>query len=128
GPQTTTSSTLPPPTRFHFSAESVARASISRASPVFKRYRTPLESGRLRWASAEVAELVDAPDSKSGSLRGVWVRFPPSALDGKRHLSEHALAVQLRELPGEFSPPVRISRGTRTPRRRDPPVRAAKPR
>src|SRR5439155_18269143 len=29
---------------------------------------------------AEVAELADAPDSKSGSLRGVWVRFPPSAL------------------------------------------------
>src|SRR5512132_1109769 len=31
---------------------------------------------------AEVAELADAPDSKSGSLRGVWVRFPPSALMG----------------------------------------------
>ena len=31
-------------------------------------------------AQAEVAELADAPDSKSGSLRGVWVRFPPSAL------------------------------------------------
>src|SRR3954470_15127294 len=30
-------------------------------------------------AQAEVAELADAPDSKSGSLRGVWVRFPPSA-------------------------------------------------
>ena len=30
-------------------------------------------------SSAEVAELADAPDSKSGSLRGVWVRFPPSA-------------------------------------------------
>src|SRR5207248_8499464 len=29
---------------------------------------------------AEVAELADAPDSKSGSPRGVWVRFPPSAL------------------------------------------------
>src|SRR5438046_9113512 len=29
--------------------------------------------------AAEVAELADAPDSKSGSLRGVWVRFPPSA-------------------------------------------------
>src|SRR5215470_7880613 len=29
---------------------------------------------------AEVAELVDAPDSKSGGLRVVWVRFPPSAL------------------------------------------------
>ena len=33
----------------------------------------------LRWPGAEVAELVDAPDSKSGSPRGVWVRFPPSA-------------------------------------------------
>ena len=31
-------------------------------------------------AKAEVAELADAPDSKSGSPRGVWVRFPPSAL------------------------------------------------
>jgi hypothetical protein len=30
-------------------------------------------------ADAEVAELADAPDSKSGALRGVWVRFPPSA-------------------------------------------------
>ena len=29
---------------------------------------------------AEVAELADAPDSKSGSPRGVRVRFPPSAL------------------------------------------------
>ena len=33
---------------------------------------------------AEVAELVDAPDSKSGSLRGVWVRFPPSASRSSR--------------------------------------------
>src|ERR671924_1902487 len=29
--------------------------------------------------SAEVAELADAPDSKSGGPRAVWVRFPPSA-------------------------------------------------
>ena len=28
---------------------------------------------------AEVAELVDAPDSKSGARKGVGVRFPPSA-------------------------------------------------
>src|SRR5205823_11262903 len=28
---------------------------------------------------AEVAEPVDAPDSKSGGLRAVWVRLPPSA-------------------------------------------------
>jgi hypothetical protein len=28
---------------------------------------------------AEVAELADAMDSKSIALRGVWVRFPPSA-------------------------------------------------
>lgn len=31
-----------------------------------------------------MAELADAPDSKSGSLRGVWVRFPPSALGTRR--------------------------------------------
>ena len=28
---------------------------------------------------ASVAELVDAPDSKSGFGNGVWVRFPPEA-------------------------------------------------
>jgi hypothetical protein len=28
---------------------------------------------------ADVAELADAPDSKSGSRKGVWVRPPPSA-------------------------------------------------
>src|SRR5439155_20632295 len=33
-------------------------------------------------AQAEVAELADAPDSKSGGLRAVWVRFPPSASQG----------------------------------------------
>ncbi len=40
-----------------------------------------LPDRRVRFPQrAEVAELADAPDSKSGSLRGVWVRFPPSAL------------------------------------------------
>ena len=34
---------------------------------------------------AEVAELADAPDSKSGAREGVWVRFPPSA---SRHGSQ----------------------------------------
>jgi hypothetical protein len=34
---------------------------------------------------AEVAELADAPDSKSGSLRGVWVQVPPSALTSLSH-------------------------------------------
>ena len=29
-------------------------------------------------ANAEVAELVDAPDSKSGGSDIMWVRFPPS--------------------------------------------------
>src|SRR3954447_6767185 len=43
----------------------------------------PFQAGRAAVYDdrcAEVAELVDAPDSKSGSPRGVWVRFPPSAL------------------------------------------------
>ena len=30
---------------------------------------------------AEVAELVDAADSKSAALKSVWVRFPPPAPD-----------------------------------------------
>jgi hypothetical protein len=40
--------------------------------------------GGVPWrrTHAEVAELADAPDSKSGGLRAVWVRFPPSASHG----------------------------------------------
>jgi hypothetical protein len=29
--------------------------------------------------NAGVAELADAPDSKSGGRKAVWVRFPPPA-------------------------------------------------
>jgi hypothetical protein len=39
-----------------------------------------LPSGLYADLYAEVAELADAPDSKSGARKGVWVRFPPSAL------------------------------------------------
>src|SRR6478735_7157699 len=35
--------------------------------------------GHVRCHGAEVAELADAPDSKSGGRKVVWVRFPPSA-------------------------------------------------
>jgi hypothetical protein len=38
-----------------------------------------LPSGLYADLYAEVAELADAPDSKSGARKGVWVRFPPSA-------------------------------------------------
>ena len=54
---------------------------------------------------AEVAELVDAPDSKSGAFTGVWVRVPPSALRaaGVRWpgvACDEALAERIRELVG----------------------------
>jgi hypothetical protein len=42
-----------------------------------------------------VAELADAPDSKSGVLRDVWVRPPPSAL---MHLRPAAAALALLSL------------------------------
>src|SRR4051812_47151770 len=49
--------------------------------PLFTRAREAVrEVPRLPSRQAEVAELADAPDSKSGGLRAVWVRPPPSAL------------------------------------------------
>ena len=37
---------------------------------------------RSPFSLASVAELVDAPDSKSGIRWGVWVRVPPGVLVG----------------------------------------------
>src|SRR6266498_117189 len=53
----------------------------------YRPFRPTISTGKRRYSGrdhAEVAELADAPDSKSGSLRGVWVRFPPSALSSVR--------------------------------------------
>src|ERR1043166_8991936 len=59
-------------------AEASAATSSSRLYCV--RRETPIPAGAgYHHLSAEVAELADAPDSKSGSPRGGWVRFPPSA-------------------------------------------------
>ena len=54
--------------------------------------RRPRTARRTMAAQAEVAELADAPDSKSGGLRAVWVRFPPSALGlrGTRPRAPHS--------------------------------------
>src|SRR5688500_12547366 len=52
------------------------------APPDASRTRPVQHAVNMAGSRAEVAELVDAPDSKSGSLRGVWVRFPPSAPPG----------------------------------------------
>src|SRR5262249_53736292 len=68
--------TLPPRSPSEFAARRVAAAGqvsgLAAGLATAKRRYSPFP--------AEVAELADAPDSKSGSLRGVWVRFPPSAL------------------------------------------------
>src|SRR5205823_11372991 len=45
--------------------------------------RFQLGTGGLPLASAEVAELADALDSKSSGVTPVWVRVPPSALTTK---------------------------------------------
>jgi hypothetical protein len=60
------------------------------------RPRWPNEPGGwsppIPWFRAEVAELADAPDSKSGGGNSVWVRVPPSACATKRR--------RCRALPG----------------------------
>src|SRR5215475_10182304 len=49
---------------------------------------------------AEVAELADAPDSKSGGLRAVWVRFPPSASRSIKPLGSARMAKSVGILTG----------------------------
>src|SRR5207237_8692678 len=51
--------------------------------------------------SAEVAELVDAPDSKSGGRKPVWVRFPPSAYGA----GETVVPPQAPSFSGPANPP-----------------------
>src|SRR6185312_4682603 len=57
------------------------------ASPGFgAHHRQRLGTIRvLSFGRAEVAEPVDAPDSKSGGGNLVWVRVPPSASRDTRH-------------------------------------------
>ena len=45
----------------------------------------------LHLPQAGMAELVDAPDSKSGARKGVWVRVPFPVLSNRRR----AMAVDL---------------------------------
>src|SRR6266511_3971225 len=87
--------TLPPPSPFAPSSV-FDRGSIRTAQATCKREQrgirfvpsnpAPRAKRRLcsyRGARAEVAELAYARDSKSGARKGVWVRFPPSAPDGR---------------------------------------------
>src|SRR5438552_3403032 len=57
-----------------------AEARVSPARVPFSSDSRPTSRRGLGCLRAEVAELADAPDSKSGARKGVWVRFPPSAL------------------------------------------------
>src|SRR5690606_1029665 len=67
--------TAPRPRRAHRKAEG--------RSAAFDFVPAPRILAR-RMRLAGVAELVDAPDSKSGSGDRVWVRFPPPAPGGLR--------------------------------------------
>ena len=112
--------TLPPPTRFELSAENWWRVLPAR-EPIFNRPE-PLSKSRPSRGSrrtiavrAEVAELADAPDSKSGSLRGVWVRFPPSALESTGRqcpsapTADACVAIQVRSASAATRPAAETS-------------------
>ena len=67
--------------------------------------------------------MADAPDSKSGARKGVWVRVPPSVLNqshataasfgrGFSILMEHQMSAEHTELPGDQAPVVGIIMGS----------------
>src|SRR5579871_6750169 len=67
--------------------EEYAQALAQPDQPVVGRGPTQLGAPGLsmpeKSAGAEVAESADAPDSKSGPRKGVWVQVPPSVLARK---------------------------------------------
>src|SRR6266496_1733349 len=72
------------------------RVFLPRAPDANRRGSPPPAGGGLPCpGQAEVAELADAPDSKSGARKGVRVRFPPSAL--RRNARLRAIPFPARE-------------------------------
>ncbi len=117
-PQLGTGETMFPPYAPFFStarctAVSWAALGQSPAPPhgpplvAFTEHRACTDSrpSTIPW-QAEVAELVDAPDSKSGSLRGVWVQVPPSAPSSSAGMESavHATSSSRRGLPRRTRP------------------------
>ena len=67
------------PPRARTPRRSVRRTSTRRSGSTIERQPYVGITTDYSGSSAEVAELADAPDSKSGGLRVVWVQVPPSA-------------------------------------------------
>ena len=65
----------------------------------------PRPDTMLPMVRAEVAELVDALDSKSSGVTPVWVRVPPSALRGGFEMSRLGSTGHFRRVRGKPARP-----------------------
>src|SRR6266540_6980806 len=82
--------TLPPPSPLVGLSSTSCGGSIRGARGICKR------DPALQCHRAGVAELADAPDSKSGGPRALWVRFPPPACALPREPPAAARAARFR--------------------------------
>src|SRR2546423_10122553 len=78
-------------------------AVMGKYQPIGARFQALWQRQGYDGGRAEVAEPVDAPDSKSGGRKAVWVRVPPSAYAGEPMVSPRAPLLLVSARPALLS-------------------------